>query len=224
MTNEDGVPSALLHPRTRMPIVAWPRRTAAGYDIVVSRFTGGAWSAPEVVSGGDSDVLDASLTVDPASGDVHLFYRRGADTPHIEHRQAAAEAMEWSAPTVVSAPGEIAVRPSATWHDGRLLVAYEVHLGALGSASRQIVVAERHDDVWSGEIVSSSGYDGANEPQVHSSGERVWVDWIDADDLMRWTRREADGSWTLLEAEPFAGIEDRDYHVRGRIKQAVRAQ
>ena len=222
--NDDGRPSIVLHPVTRMPIVAWSQRSADGYDIVVSRFVNGTWTTPAVVAGGADDQRDAHLTVDRASGAVHLFYRTGGAAARIEHRQAPASGDDWSAPTVVSQAGEIAVRPTAAWHAGRLLVAYEVHLGALDSASRQIVVAQREQDLWVGEFVASASFSEANEPQIHSDGTRVWIDWIDGPDVMRWTCRENDGPWTPLAVEPFAGAEDREYHVRGRVKRTVRQQ
>ncbi|NNE35192.1 MAG: exo-alpha-sialidase [Rhodothermales bacterium] len=220
--NQDGQPTILLHPHTRVPIVAWPRRTATGYDIVVSRFRNGSWDEPSVVAIGDGGTLDPYLIADPTTGEVHLFYRMGEGRPHIEHRSASDDATSWSGATVVSAPGEIAVRPSAAWHLGRLLVAYEVHVDALEGASRQIVVAEPDGATWINEIVASTAHNGRSDPQIHSDGTRIWVDWIDAPDALSWTCREDDGSWASLETEAFSGAEDREYHVRGRVKRAVR--
>jgi len=224
MSNEDGRPSIVLHPQTRTPIAAWPRRTEAGYEIVVSRFADSTWTDPTIVASGDGDALDAHLTVDPASGDVHLLYRSGLTSPRVEHRKASASAMDWSIATVVSAPGETAVRPSATWHAGDLVVVYESHLGGLETPSRQIVVALQDGDTWLGQVLTGVEYDRPNEPQVHSDGTRVWIDWIDGPDVMRWTSRGTDGTWAPLESEPFAGTEDREYHVRGRVKRTVREQ
>jgi hypothetical protein len=46
----------------------------------------------------------------------------------------------------------------------------------------------------------------------------LWVDWIDADGEMTWTRRMGPGPWDPIESESFATTEERDYHVRGEIE------
>ena len=56
-----------------------------------------------------------------------------------------------------------------------------------------------------------------NWPRVHSAKGRLWVDWIDAESEMGWTRQLPQGGWDPAQLEVYSGAEDRDYHVRARI-------
>ena len=53
---------------------------------------------------------------------------------------------------------------------------------------------------------------------VHSTMGRLWVDWIDDVDEMGWMRQVVAGSWDPVQAEPFSGVEDRDYRARTTIR------
>jgi hypothetical protein len=118
----------------------------------------------------------------------------------------------------VSAPAEIACRPSATFHGGILHVAFESHPLGLGTTPRQIVVATQTAAGFSSEIVATTHHAGPNRPQVHGAGDRLWVDWIDTASDMAWMRRVSGGPWEGVEAEVFQSAEERDFHVRGLIR------
>jgi hypothetical protein len=194
----------------------------SGYDVVVSRFENGAWTLPEVVADVTGAALDPTLAADAVTGEVHLFYWIDDGSPRVMHRSAPPDLSGWSEPTVVSHPLEIAARPTAVMHGGRVLVTYESHPAGLGTTPRQIVVAEYIDGGWVSQVVAGSAFDGINAPQLHSQPGRVWVDWFDGDATMRWSSRRDGESWTSLESEPFDGFEDGEFHVRGRIRAAVR--
>ena len=66
--NGDGPPSVLMNPFSGLPTVAWARNSASGFDVVVSHFAAGAWSAPEVVAGGTGYSQGDQLTVVGGAG------------------------------------------------------------------------------------------------------------------------------------------------------------
>jgi hypothetical protein len=216
--NGDGAPSVLFNTVTRTPIVAWARNSPTGFDVVLSRFTGGAWSQPLVLAGTSADELDPFLALDETTGAVHLVYWVSDASPKIIHRQAPADLSTWTAPQVVSGPAEIAARPGAAIVDGVLRVIYESHNGTLGGMPKLIVLASDTGSGFSFESLGSSLHAAPNRPQIHSRPGRIWVDWIDGVDAMAWTRELIDGGWDPIDAEPYTGTEERDYFVRGRIR------
>src|SRR5262245_11010427 len=50
-TNGDGNPSLIMSSEPGFPMASWAKKTPQGYDIVVSRFDGSAWTTPQVVAG-----------------------------------------------------------------------------------------------------------------------------------------------------------------------------
>lgn len=216
--NGDGAPSLLFNTLTRVPVVAWARNSAEGFDVVASHLEAGAWTTPTVLAGSSADELDPHLVLDESTGTVHLLYWVDGATPQVVHRQAPADLSSWSAPRVVSGPGEIAARPAATAEDGVLRVIYESHTGTLGGMPKLIVLATDSGSGFDYETLGSSLHSGPSRPQIHSRQGRVWAEWIDGEDAMSWTREAGSGGWAPLDAEPYASPEERDYFVRGRIR------
>ena len=218
-TNGDGRPDVWLHPGTRVPLVVWSRNSPTGFDIVLSRFEDGAWTDPDVLVDVVENARDPRLAIDAATGDVHLVYWIEAVEPRAEHRVAPADLSTWSAPQAVSGPGEASFRPQAVVHDGVLRVIYEVHVPGAGGTPRQVVLARLDPGGFVQEIVAQTTHDGDICPEVHSQAGRIWLDWIDGEGLMGWIRFDPlEGTWTPILAEPFAGVEEREFHVRGAVR------
>jgi hypothetical protein len=215
--NGDGPPSLVV--AGDVPTVAWARNSPAGYDIVTSRFVAGDWTAPQVVVASPENELDPFLVVNPADQSVHLLYWVDDGTQGVLVRQAPPDLSSWGPPVQVSYPGEIAVRPSAAFHDGVLKVAYEVHDFGFGTTPRHIIVATRVGEVFTSEQLATTSYSGATSPIAHSASGTFWVDWADAEGEMAWTSEQPSGSWLPVEAEPFATCEERDFLVRGGIRR-----
>lgn len=209
-------PSTLYTSLTPRPIAAWARESASGFDIVVSRYERGVWMTPEIVAGSPADELDPHLTQDPSDGSVHLVYWIDGESPVVVHQWAPADLSGWSAPELVSAPGEIALRPSACFHDGVLHVAYESHGPAEGGLPRLIVQATRVGLGFTSDVVAATYHAAPSWPQVHSRRGRMWVDWIDDSGEMAWRSARPDGGWEPVAREPFTTAEDRSL-ARGRI-------
>lgn len=213
----DGPPSLLRQPVSGMPMAAWARNLPTDYDIVLSRFTGSAWSEPEVLAGSPLDELDPVLVASP-DGSVHLFYWENGTTPRILYREAPSDLSSWSAPIQVSEQGLVACRPAAVFHDGILRVVYEVHDYGFGQTPRQVVVVRYEGGEFIREIVGITHNEGPAWPQVHSRSGRLWVDWIDATAEMAWTRNDAQGAWEPIQSEPFTSQEQLEFFVRGTIR------
>jgi hypothetical protein len=215
--NGDGPPS-LARDVQGLPVAAWAQASPAGFDVVFSRFDGAVWTAPQVVAGTPADERSPALVLHPADGTLHLLYWVADPTPRVLHVQAPPDLSSWSVPVQVSAPGEIACRPSGAFHEGVLHVAFESHPLGLNTTPRQIVLATGTGPTLASEILATTYHAGPNRPQVHASGDRLWVDWIDTACDMAWMRRVSGGAWEGVQAEPFQDAEQREFHVRGLIR------
>lgn len=217
--NQDGRPSLIMSWEPGFPLAAWSRNSPEGYDIVISRFDGSDWTPPQVVAGAGADELDPHLSVDPGDGSIHLVYWIDDGAPRVMHRQAPADLSGWSAPQQVSEQAGASCRPSGAFHEGVLHVAYELHDLGQGTTPRHIMLAVREGGSFSSQVLTPTQHAGENRPEVHSANGRLWVDWIDSDCEAAWTRRAPGGGWEPVLTEPFASPEERDFHVRGRIRQ-----
>jgi hypothetical protein len=217
--NGDGDPSLVATGPSGSPVAAWARSTPGGYDIVVSRFDGIAWTTPQVVADSPADELDPYLAVDRGDGSIHLLYWVDDASARVLHRQAPADLSSWSVPVQVSHPNDVACRPSAVVHEGELHVAYEVHDFGYGTTPRQIMLAVQEDQFFASEILTTTLHAGENWPRVHSAAGRLWVDWIDSEYEMTWIRRLPAGSWEPVQIEDFQTPEEREFHVRGLIRE-----
>jgi len=219
-TNGDGRPSSLYNKFSRLPMVAWAKSTAGGFDVVISYFADGVWSSPLVLCEDATTTLDAEpyLVMNPADGAVHLLYWMDESSPRVMHRQAPADLSSWSAPVQISDIGDIALRPAGVFHQGGLTVTYESHAGQIGGTPRFIMLATEDGGSYSSEVLANTDHDEPNRPRVHSVRGRLWVEWIDSEGEMTWTSRVIPDPWSTIEPEPFSSIEERDYHVRGAIR------
>lgn len=224
--NGDGAPSMLTDPVAGLLVVAWARNSASGFDVVISRFENGAWSAPQVVVDTLSNALDPQLVLDAAGG-IHMFYWIDGATPQVFHVQAPVDLSSWSAPLLVSQPGQAACRPAGVVYQDALRVAYEVHDFGYGNTPRQVVLARFEGGAFVPEIVAITNNLGDVRPEVHSHAGHIWVDWIDTETTggsgeAAWTRLDAQGHWEPIHYEPFVSPAQRDYFVRGATRmQAI---
>lgn len=200
------------------PVVAWSRRSASGYDVVISRFDCGVFGRPLVVAGAPGDERDPRLAQDPRDGTVHLVYWIDGDAPVVVHRTAPADLSSWSEPEVLSAPGERAARPSVAVQDGILLVAYE-SLGPAGvDGPRLIVLAQQVGRALAHEVVAATSSAVPAWPRMHLVAGRAWIDWVDDVGTMAWRGVSVDGGLEPIGREPFDTPLDREL-ARGRIAQ-----
>jgi hypothetical protein len=223
--NGDGNPDFVLNPISSLAIVAWARNNAGNFDVVVSAFSGGAWSTPQVVAGSSANELDPRLVVD-AAGTVHLLYWVDTGTTQrVYYRHAPSDLSSWSAAILVSGLGEAACRPGAAIHGGVLRVAYEVHPAGYGTVPTQIVAAAYDGGGFNSEIVATSNNPAEVWPAVRSHASRLWVEWIDSAcasecpgelGWMRWDPSLL--QWGVKRTDPFATTGERDFSVRPGIR------
>jgi len=216
--NGDGRPAIAVNLVSGLPLVAWARHSATGFDVVLSRFTNGEWTEPEVLAGAPVDELDPSLAIAP-DGTVHLFWWENGSTPRVMHRQAGADLSSWSEPEQVSQSTQIACRPSGAVQDGFLHVAYEVHDYGFGGSPRQVVLAQQTSNGFTPEIVAITNNSDPVWPEVHVFNGRLWLDWIDAAGEVAWVRLDTQSHWEPARYEAFANREQRDFFVRGTIRR-----
>jgi len=220
--NGDGQPSILRNPAAGLALVAWSRNSASGYDVVISRFDNGAWTDPQVVAGTSANELDPQLVLDP-DGSIHLFFWVDGATPQVLYTHAPADLSAWSAPTVVSQPGEPACRPAGIVHGGVLRVAYEVHDFGFGNSPREVVLARQEAGGFTPEVVAMTNNLDEVRPQVHSHAGKLWVDWVDAQTTggsgeVAWTRLDTLGHWEPIKFEAFGDQLQRSYLTRGGVR------
>jgi hypothetical protein len=217
--NGDGKPSLVTDPNSGLIAAAWSRNSANGFDVVVSRFVGGAWTAPQAVVASSANELDPQLVLDP-NGSVHMFYWVDGTTPQVFHTVAPSDLSSWSTAELVSQSGVSSCRPAGAFYNGVLRVAYEVHYLGSGTAPRQVVLGRLENGSFVTEVVAITNNLGAVQPQVHSHSGKLWVDWIDFEDPdgsgeLAWTRLNAQGQWEMIRYEPFADYLEREYRTRG---------
>lgn len=218
-TNGDGAPSLLSDAGSGLVVAAWSRNSASGFDVVVSRFTNGAWTAEQVVASSPANELDPQIVLDP-NGSVHLFYWVDGAMPQVFHVVAPSDLSSWSAPILVSQPGEIARHPAAAFHNGVLHVAYELDNFGNGNTPREVVLSHLENGTFITEVVAMTDNMGEVQPQVHSHGGHLWVDWVDAETTggsgeLAWTRLNSTGQWEAIHYEPFFDSVERNYRTRG---------
>ena len=222
--NGDGYPSVVYDTASRLPIVAWARKSATGFDVVVSCFRNRAWSKPQVVAGSPDDELGPDLVVGP-NGQVHLFYWVSGVSPRVMHSQAPADLSSWSEPVQVSSQGELTSQPAGAYHRGDLYVAYEAHDFGFGEAPQRIVLARLQGNGFRSENVALTNNPGEARPEVHSERGRLWVEWLDASatppGILAWRRLGPRGLWEPIESVPFDTREDRDSRARRVIRSLV---
>ena len=217
--NNDGPPSTVCDASSGLIAAAWALNTPAGYDVVVSRFVQGAWTAPQEVAGGIGDQLDPDLVIDP-NGSVHLLYWTNSSPPQVFHTTAPNDMSAWSTPVLVSEVSEPSLRPSGAFWNGILRVAYEVHNFGTGQAPREVVLARLENGSFVPEVVAITNNLGTVRPEVHSHAGKLWVDWTDYEDgtgggELAWTRLNATGQWEAIRYESFGNYDQREHLVRG---------
>ena len=218
-TNGDGTPSLELLPDGRV-LVAWARNSAQGYDVVASVHTAAGWSPVQVIADSPDGEVDPALAVEP-NGTVHVVYtvleQQGQES-RVVYRQAPPNLAAWSAELPVSAPGELARRPSAAWDGQTLRVAYEIDTFGPGQTPRSIAAARLDAGAFEGEVVTVSSFVGDLAPRIHCTSTRVWLDWTDADHEVAWTRLDPQGTWESFRYVSYQTPPHQEFQVRPGLR------
>lgn len=220
-------PTILFNPFSGQPIAVWTRgatpesgaRDLDGGDVFSSTFTIGGWTGPVLLAEG---AADPRLSIDPASGGVHLVYWTPAAGGGVWHRQAPADLSTWSSPVRVSDAREAAARPTVVFHQGRLTIAYESHLSGLGSAARAMVVATRDDQGFSRTVIAHADFAGQNWLRLDSldavlgNAPRLLLRWMADAHQAGSALSEQDGVWGPVHLQPLGVEPAPEQKVRGR--------
>ena len=224
--NGDGVPSIVQHPVTGEFLAAWARNSAAGHDIVLSRFHDGAWSDPVIVAGGAGDQVDPWLAVAPDGG-VHLVYATDEPAHAVWYTTAPSDLSLWTPALRVSEATVAATRPSVVFHEGSPHVVYEAHDLGFGSAPRSIVMSRLEGSGFVREVVAVTANLEAADPRIGVHSGVMWIDWVDAVHAtgageLAWVRLDGQG-FESPHYVPFVDIFDREFHVRPGVRLLVLA-
>ena len=220
--NNDGLPNVLFDPATGRTFVAWSFNNGSDYDVVISVFDNGAWTAQLTLAGGPLNQLDPQLAIDPATGDLHIVYWEDGSNERVLHRQSDSVGQVWSSETTVSQNGDVAVRPAITFYQGQQVVAYESHNFGIEGLPKQLIVATKSGTSYSYEVLESTQRGSSNRIELHSRYGKLWVDWVDDNGSMGWKRRSGAGAWEPTQFESFSDGVDLEYNVRPRVRmQAI---
>lgn len=201
------------------PTVAWAKQVGLGnHDPVYAQFTGGAWSAPVVISASPADDVDPMWHQD-GGGIVHSVWRRQTSPGvwQVLHASLAPGGTTFSAEEPVSLGAESGRSATlAVLSTGEVLVAYEI---SAGDGLRQVIVASKADagSAFHGAVIATSSFAGT-EPELRSKLGRTWVTWIDSADRIAY-RELVDGVWSAVEYEAFVGLENA-----GKARMSIQAR
>lgn len=201
----DGWPSLAWDPIADAPEVTWCRYDGTDYEIVVSRWNSGHWTEPETLTSNAVDDEDPELAYAP-DGTARITYWSGGEVYWLTRPPSGT----WSAPEPVDAGTESSVTGCA-----EELVAYQ---HTVTPSEVDIVVAER-DGTWIPTAVATTNFTGLDgngdiDVRLHTSSDRIWVDWEDTEGSLGWCRRQQ-GGWSPPHYEPIAGPEDEE---AGRLR------
>lgn len=222
----DGPAAFAIDPGTGLPEVAWAWFDGNDREIVLSRWDGQAWSAPEQVTDNAVDDLDPALAFTDA-GALRLSWWRPGVPPQVWFTErppgsfwADEERVTW-----VVAGGS---RPAAEGRGAVQRVAYQSEEAGIRS-----VVAAWRGPAWEQATIHQTAYqgprgDGDIDVEIHRFGGRLWVDWVEAAGVLgfaSWNPQTE--SWSAMQTEPYswdqaAGL--REEWARAMARVRVRAR
>ncbi len=223
-TNGDGAPAVIYDSNRQTTLVFWSRNTTGGvgYKVVYAEFIDGSWTSPRRINQSDGQQYDPQAAIG-ADGTTYIVYWQIQGAEHSVWMQTIGNGPDrsWGAPVSVSQAGIASCRPSVAVHNGAPLIAYEVHPNGAGSLPKDVVVASFENDAFLEEVVATSSHTEPLWPQIHSRGDKVWVDWVDFTQApfegdMAWLKKTNTG-WTSISYETFSSQADLEYDVRETI-------
>ena len=202
-TRDDGEPDFTRNRTSGSAEVVWAMNVANIYQVVHSFWTGAAWSSPAPLTSSSDDNLEPRLSVLPSGGLAVAWWRDGA-TPGVFYAERPGTSGAFGAEIQVTDTGEDARHPSVAVDGNDILVGYE----EIGATFRTVVVQKKTGaGSFSVEIIATTSRQDCLAVEVHQDGGKVWVDWIDSDDHMGWSRMTP-GGWAAPAFEAYAGTAD----------------
>jgi len=224
--NGDGPASFAIDPADGAPVVAWAWFDGEDHEIVLSRWTGSGWSAPEPLTDNAVDDLDPDLSFGE-DGALHVTWWRDGATPAVlaRHRTPGGS---WGPEEPVTGADEPGRLPGVAADPAAPRVGWQ---GTDGPDTTVVVSSRRDDGTWRAELVARTGYagpagDGDVDVRVHALAGRLWVDWVDGPGELAFSVRDpATGTWSAPESEPYDWDESAgecEFHARELARQRVR--
>ena len=209
--NGDGPPAFALDPDTGFAIVVWAWFDGGDFEVVLSSWDGKVWRPFEWLTDNQVDDLDPRVEVGADGRRMVTWWRANRSVDRLDevwYREHQPALDIWSEPEQVSPPVEQGRHPDVAHHiDGSVHVVFQAGDappwsvtvawrpdGAVGFADRLVVA---HSD-YGGEIGSDplAADVGA---EIHESHGRLWVEWLQDDNLMGYSVYQGAGQWSAPE-------------------------
>ena len=108
----------------RWPFVVWSHFNGLDFDLVWSRWEGRGWSKVGTIVSGPSDAVDPAVAISADGRPCAVWLSRGTGGATVQ--MSLFLVSTWSAPIVISDPGDDAMSPSIAWlSDGRIQIDYD---------------------------------------------------------------------------------------------------
>lgn len=180
-----GVPALAIDPQGQ-PHLVWygirnqalaiQTRHGSLYEILYSRFSGGHWTQPELISPGIPDSINATLAIDRGGRFHSAWYQSDLRTYQVRH---AKRARAWDRPQQVSSGEDASAVAMAVGGDDAVYLVWERH----ENAGSRIYFAER-DTQWRGQQPISSAERAATDPSIAVDDRgRIYVTWTSNDQI-----------------------------------------
>ena len=213
-----------IDPQTGRPFVAWSWFDGSDYEVVISQWGGSGWTAKEIVTDNAVDDLDPSIAFG-ADGSCKVSWWRPGSGGEVWYRDKVVGGT-WAGEERVSAQVEVGSRPSVVEHQLSTRVAYQIENGGI----TEIRAASRNGE-WQSELIATTAYlgpagDGDIDVEVHSRGDRLWIDWVDAAGQLAFTVYDAAGdTWSVPQSRSYSVLPgEREVDARGRARVSIRLE
>lgn len=203
-THPDGWPSPAWDTNySAVPEVAWAHWDGADYEIVVSRFTAGAWTTPLALTSTSGDESDPELAYTP-TGSARIVYWSGSSA-YMLLKPAGGS---WGSPILIGSGN----RPTTTGVETDR-VAYQ----HVSGANVEVIAAVYSGGSWASTTVSSQSYNASGDIDVRmaTASGQTWICWESGATQLAYSKLLANGTWTSVQYEATSGASDEE---QGRLR------
>jgi len=185
-------------------------------EIRYSYLNGTDWAPSTTITSDSINDYDPRLAFD-SSGNRKVVWWADETYDRIKFSTLPSSGGSWSTPEAVSSSSENSRNPSIVVHNGTVNICFE----RIDSSGLRSVVASGQDspNPWPEVLIAATQRTVNLEAKIHSSGDLLWIDWIDSSSNMGYSEK-ANDSWSSVQYEPYSGQNDIE-NARVRIRQTI---
>jgi hypothetical protein len=196
-SRDDGTPDLAIGSSGTTAHAVWALWNGTDYDIALAEWSGGDWSEPEFLTQSAVDDVEPRLNLLDGGGLGVVWWRDGA-TRSVFYSERGATG-PFGPEIQISEPGDESLHPSVASTGAVTYVAFE----EVGSAQRTVIVEKKTGaGPFVPEVIAITSRQACIDVAVHEAGGIVWVDWIDSDSHMGWSKLTETG-WASPSFEPY---------------------